>query len=179
MVLHRTSPLRSPATTRFRPASPGDPTLQWLVSYTFAKSIDNASGAGGGAGLAGVLNTGAVGDTGGILGNQLDNRANRGVSDFDRTHRMVLSFAAPTPLEVVESSSPNWNPRTVCQVDEKTPCTLMWSIPSESSASQRALTCIIASYLRPVARRAVVWDPVALRSASSRSNKSMKHRMCG
>ena len=71
--------------------------IQWLASYTFAKSIDNASGAGGGAGLAGVVNTGAVGDTGGILGNQLDNRANRGVSDFNRTHRMVLSFVWDLP----------------------------------------------------------------------------------
>ena len=66
--------------------------LQFLASYTFGKSIDNASGQGGGAGISGVVNPGGVGDTGAILGSQLDDRANRGPSDFDRTHRVVLSY---------------------------------------------------------------------------------------
>lgn len=65
--------------------------VQFLASYTWAKSIDNASGQGGGAGVGGVINPGGVGETAGVLGNQLDNRANRGVSDFDRTHRFVFS----------------------------------------------------------------------------------------
>src|SRR5262249_11594520 len=46
--------------------------LEFLVSYTFAKSIDNGSGAGGGAGTNGVINPLAPADTGGVLGNQLD-----------------------------------------------------------------------------------------------------------
>jgi hypothetical protein len=58
--------------------------FQFLASYTFAKSIDNASG--------GSASTGDVRDTIFIGGNQLDNRANRGLSDFDRTHRFVLSY---------------------------------------------------------------------------------------
>lgn len=66
--------------------------LQFLASYTFGKSMDNGSGQGGGAGISGVSNPGAAGDTSAILGNQLDDRANRGVSDFDRTHRFVLSY---------------------------------------------------------------------------------------
>jgi Carboxypeptidase regulatory-like domain/TonB-dependent Receptor Plug Domain len=53
--------------------------LPLLASYTYAKSIDNASGQ-------------VEADTTIILGNQLDDRANRGVSDFDRTHRFVLSY---------------------------------------------------------------------------------------
>ena len=53
--------------------------LQLLASYTYAKSLDNASGQ-------------AEFDATTILGNQLDDRANRGVSDFDRTHRFVLSY---------------------------------------------------------------------------------------
>jgi hypothetical protein len=53
--------------------------LQLLASYTYSKSLDNASGQ---AGL----------DTSTILGNQLDPRANRGISDFDFTHRFVLSY---------------------------------------------------------------------------------------
>jgi hypothetical protein len=66
--------------------------LQLLASYTYAKSIDNASGQNG-------L------DTHIILGNQLDDRANRGVSDFDRTHRFVLSYLwdLPRPAFTAES----------------------------------------------------------------------------
>ena len=51
--------------------------VQLLASYTYAKSLDNASGQGSDASI--------------ILGNQFDSKANRGVSDFDRTHRFVLS----------------------------------------------------------------------------------------
>jgi hypothetical protein len=63
--------------------------MQFLASYTFAKSLDNASG--------GSASTGEVRDTINIAGNQLDNRANRGVSDFDRTHRLVLSYLWDLP----------------------------------------------------------------------------------
>ena len=58
--------------------------LQLLASYTYAKSLDNASGQ-------------AELDTSTILGNQFDDRANRGVSDFDRTHRLVLSYLWDLP----------------------------------------------------------------------------------
>src|SRR5712692_1250517 len=71
--------------------------LQFLAAYTFAKSIDNASGSGGGAGITGVVNTGAVNDSSSILGNQNNPNANRGVSDFDRTHRFVLSYLWDLP----------------------------------------------------------------------------------
>lgn len=63
--------------------------LQFLASYTYAKSIDNASG--------GSDSSGDVRDTINIAGNQLDNRANRGVSDFDRTHRFVVSWLWDLP----------------------------------------------------------------------------------
>ena len=72
--------------------------LQFLASYTFAKSIDNASGQGGGAGVGGVVNPGGVGETSAILGNQFVNRANRGLSDFDRKHRFVLSGLWTLPI---------------------------------------------------------------------------------
>jgi hypothetical protein len=71
--------------------------LQFLAGYTFAKSIDDASGSGGGAGIVGIVNTGAVNDSSLILGNQNDSRANRGASDFDRTHRFVLSYLWDLP----------------------------------------------------------------------------------
>jgi hypothetical protein len=62
---------------------------QFLASYTFAKSIDNASG--------GSDSAGEVRDTINIAGNQLDSGGNRGVSDFDRRHRLVLSYLWDLP----------------------------------------------------------------------------------
>ncbi|HBB88886.1 MAG TPA: hypothetical protein DC047_14865 [Blastocatellia bacterium] len=81
--------------------------LSFLASYTLAKSIDNASGQGGGPGAGGVLNPGAVGETSPILGNQLDFNANRGRSDFDRKHRLVFSaiYEIPTPQFGKDSSA--------------------------------------------------------------------------
>jgi hypothetical protein len=81
--------------------------LQFLASYTLAKSQDNASGQGGGPGAGGVLNPGAVGETSPILGNQLDSNANRGRSDFDRKHRFVFSalYDLPTPKFAKESEA--------------------------------------------------------------------------
>jgi len=58
--------------------------LQFLASYTFAKAIDNASGR-------------DEFDFSAILGDQLNNRANRGMSDFDRTHRFVVSYLWDLP----------------------------------------------------------------------------------
>jgi hypothetical protein len=71
--------------------------LQFLASYTYAKSLDNASG--------GSDSTGEVRDTINIAGNQLDNRANRGVSDFDRRHRFVLSYLWDLPRPAFASRS--------------------------------------------------------------------------
>ena len=82
--------------------------VQLLAAYTYGKSLDNASGNIGSI-------TGDFSDTASIAGNQLDNRANRGLSDFDRTHRFVLSylwdlprpsFAAPSTAGRLLSS--NW-----------------------------------------------------------------------
>lgn len=58
--------------------------LQFLGSYTFAKAIDNASGR-------------DEFDFSAILGDQLNNRANRGVSDFNRTHRFIVSYLWELP----------------------------------------------------------------------------------
>ena len=66
--------------------------LQLLASYTYAKSIDNASGQ-------------ALLDTTAILGNQLDPQANRGLSDFDRTHRFVVSYLWDLPRPAFASRS--------------------------------------------------------------------------
>jgi len=79
--------------------------LQFLAAYTLARSIDNASGSGGGAGIVGVVNTGAVNDTSLILGNQIDPRANRGLSDFDRKHRFVWNYLWDLPKPAFASRS--------------------------------------------------------------------------
>lgn len=71
--------------------------LQFLTSHTFSKSIDNASGTGGGAGTTGLLNVGENLDSGAIIGDQRDSRANRGLSNFDRKHRFVSGFLWELP----------------------------------------------------------------------------------
>jgi hypothetical protein len=71
--------------------------LQMLGSYTFAKSIDDSSGVGGGAGISGTVNPTQLGDSSGVLGNQSNRRANRGVSDFDRASRFVVSYVWDLP----------------------------------------------------------------------------------
>lgn len=71
--------------------------LQFSAAYTLSKSIDNASSPGGGAGLDGSLDLGGGLDTANTWGNQLDSRANRGLSDFDRTHRLVVSSVWEIP----------------------------------------------------------------------------------
>jgi hypothetical protein len=70
--------------------------LQFQAAYTLSKSIDNASG-GGGAGTNGLTDTQSDNDTAPIVGNQLDNRANRGLSNFDRRHRFTASFIWQLP----------------------------------------------------------------------------------
>jgi hypothetical protein len=58
-----------------------------------------------GANACGIVNPNAPSDTGVVLGNQLDNRANRGVSDFDRTHRLVFSYLWDLPQPTFATSS--------------------------------------------------------------------------
>ncbi len=65
--------------------------LQFSASYAFSKSIDNASNPGGGANSDGSLDRSGGLDTANVWGNQLNPRANRGLSDFDRTHYFVFS----------------------------------------------------------------------------------------
>ena len=71
--------------------------LQFEAAYTFSKSIDDASGAGGGSGSEGLIDRSSAFDTGVILGNQLDPRSNRGVSDFDRPQHFVAAFTWDLP----------------------------------------------------------------------------------
>jgi hypothetical protein len=71
--------------------------LQFLGSYTFSKSIDNASGIGGGSGVGGEIDPDFINDTSFPDGDQRDSRSGRGVSDFDRTHVLVFSSVWSLP----------------------------------------------------------------------------------
>lgn len=71
--------------------------LQFFVSYTFSKSIDNTSNPGGGANSDGSLDRSGGLDTGNVWGNQLNPHANRGLSDYDRTHYFVFSSVWNVP----------------------------------------------------------------------------------
>ena len=77
--------------------------LDFLASYTFSKNLDYTSGTGGLSSLD--LN---------FLGNdQTDPRQSRGLNNFDRTHRFVLSFFyAPPTLKsgpgVVQRALSHW-----------------------------------------------------------------------
>jgi len=87
-----------------------DRRLQLLGSYTFAKSLDDSSGSGGGAGISGLINPGAVGDSSSVLGDQLRPHANRGLSDFNRAHRLVVSYVwdLPQPHFVAHASKASY-----------------------------------------------------------------------
>ena len=58
------------------------------AAYTFAKSIDNGSGSSFGDELNGLLD----------IGDLLNAASNKGLSDFDRTHRLVVSYNYAIPF---------------------------------------------------------------------------------
>jgi hypothetical protein len=62
--------------------------LYFQAAYTWSKSIDNGSGSTFQDELNGLLD----------FGNQFDPRDNRGLSDFDRKHRFVLSYNWELPF---------------------------------------------------------------------------------
>jgi len=79
--------------------------FQFFGAYTFSKSVDDGSGPGGGALPSGAFDRGSGGDSSNIIGNQLNPRSNRGLSDFDRKHRFVLHglWDVPVPPSAVQS----------------------------------------------------------------------------
>jgi hypothetical protein len=69
--------------------------LQFNLGYAFSRSIDDSSadpGSTAGGGKPDVPNTGFI-----VQGDSRNVRANRGLSDFDRTHRFSLSFVYDLP----------------------------------------------------------------------------------
>ena len=68
--------------------------FQFLAAYTFAKSIDDA-GDSLGAAIGGTFGIPIFGQV--VYNDQNNVAAQRGVSDFDRTHRLVLNYAWNLP----------------------------------------------------------------------------------
>jgi hypothetical protein len=62
--------------------------LYFQAAYTWSRSIDNASGSETSDELNGLTQ----------FGNLLNTTSNRGLSDFDRTHRLVLSYTYELPF---------------------------------------------------------------------------------
>ncbi|HKY44564.1 MAG TPA: carboxypeptidase-like regulatory domain-containing protein [Pyrinomonadaceae bacterium] len=70
--------------------------IYFQAAYTFGKSIDNGSGSSFGDELNGLLD----------VGDLLNARSNKGLSDFDRTHRLVISYNYEFPFARWLSSWP-------------------------------------------------------------------------
>ena len=77
--------------------------LQLLAAYTFSKSIDDA-GDGLGAAIGGSFGRPILGQL--VYNDQNDVAAQRGVSDFDRTHRFVASgtWDLPSPQRATSAA---------------------------------------------------------------------------
>jgi hypothetical protein len=102
--------------------------LQFNGSYTFSKSIDTSSadpGSTAGGGKPDVPNVGFV-----VQGNQRDVASNRGLSDFDRTHRFSLSFVYNIPNFGRDSRLFNgWQVAGFAQAQSGTPFSIFTSEP--------------------------------------------------
>src|SRR5260370_1081915 len=79
--------------------------VQFLAAYTFSKSIDDAGDSLGSA-FAGGFGIPILGQL--VYNDQTNVAAQRGVSDFDRTHRLVISGTWDVP-------GPEHSPRAVVQ----------------------------------------------------------------
>ncbi len=109
--------------------------LQFNVAYTFSKSIDIMSsdpGSTAGSGKPDVPNTGFI-----AQGDARNTANNRGLSDFDRTHRFSTNFV----YEIPAFGSNNrfltgWSVSGFFQAQSGTPFTVFASEPEIANASQ-------------------------------------------
>ena len=112
--------------------------LQFNASYTFSKSIDIMSsdpGSTAGGGKPDVPNTGFI-----AQGDSRNTDANRGVSDFDRTHRFSLSFLYEIPSFGSNSAFlKGWQVSGFFQAQSGTPFTVFSAEPELSSVAQATL----------------------------------------
>src|SRR4029079_19051534 len=94
--------------------------LQFLGSYTWSKNLDALSGSGGLSNF----------EPGFLTNDQTNPRQSRGLNDFDRAQRFVLSLVyttpvlstAPRPLRLAGSS---WTVSTVATAQSGSPLTVL------------------------------------------------------
>lgn len=109
--------------------------LQFDINYTFSKSIDVLSsdpGSTAGGGKPDVPNSGFV-----VQGDQRNREANRGLSDFDRTHRFSSSLTYEIPS--FGSNNPfltGYLVSTFIQLQSGTPFTVFSPEPEIQTAAQ-------------------------------------------
>jgi hypothetical protein len=102
--------------------------FQFLAAYTFSKSIDDA-GDSLGAAIAGTFGLPIVGEL--VYNDQNNVAAQRGVSDFDRTHRLVMSgtWKLPGPeyatSAVAQKLGSGWSTSGVVTLQSGLPFSIM------------------------------------------------------
>jgi Carboxypeptidase regulatory-like domain/TonB-dependent Receptor Plug Domain len=102
--------------------------LQFLAAYTFSKSIDDA-GDSLGAAIGGTFGLPIAGQV--VYNNQNDVAAQRGVSDFDRTHRLVISgtWSVPGPdhatSAIIRKLGNGWSTSGVVTLQSGLPFSIM------------------------------------------------------
>ena len=105
--------------------------FQFLAAYTFSKSIDDA-GDSLGAALGGAFGLPIFGEL--VYNNQNDVAAQRGVSDFDRTHRLVMSgtWNLPGPehakSEAIRKLRDGWSISGIATLQSGLPFSIMDSV---------------------------------------------------
>ena len=98
--------------------------LQFLAAYTFSKSIDDA-GDSLGAAIGGTFGLPIAGQV--VYNDQNNVAAQRGVSDFDRTHRLVISgtWSVPGPGHATSAAirklGNGWSTLRCCHSAIRTP----------------------------------------------------------
>jgi hypothetical protein len=111
--------------------------LQFNVAYTFSKSIDVMStdpGSTAGGGKPDVPNSGFI-----AQGDARNLANNKGLSDFDRTHRFSTNFVWDIPTGSSDSAwVKGWSVSGFFQVQSGTPFTVFASEPELQTASQYA-----------------------------------------
>jgi len=109
--------------------------LQFNVGYTFSKSIDTMStdpGSTAGSGKPDVPNSGFI-----AQGDARDLENNRGLSDFDRTHRFSTNFVWEIPTGGSDSRLlTGWSVSGFIQAQSGSPFTVFASEPEISNVSQ-------------------------------------------
>jgi hypothetical protein len=111
--------------------------LQFRAAYTFSKSLDYSSvdpGSTAGSGRPDVPNAGFV-----LQGNQRDIRSNRGLSDFDRTHRFSVSYVYQLPGFGAKSRlRQGWQLSGFVQAQSGAPFTIFYPEPEASTPAALA-----------------------------------------